>query len=344
MLEGVGLDAEQDEVYRELIARPRWTVDELVGLRPDRSPQRIREVVRSLVDLGFAVYTDATHTTYAAIAPDVAVPGLVRARIDDARRAEHAVPELMAAFWAGRQADPVDFFELVTDQGTLMERWYRLQDAVQHEVRAFDCPPYLADPLEPDPAELERLAHGIAYRVIYADEVLRVPGRWADLEAGIAAGEQARVAPQLPAKLTLFDDFVAVMPVRRTDADRPTAAVVVHRSPLLDALSALFERYWERAVPIVVDADGALGTEPPAQSAVDEARLIRLLAAGLGDNAIQRALGVSASTVQRRVRGLMVRLGATSRFQAGLLIGRMSAESAAPDNRATAPATELPWV
>lgn len=149
----------------------------------------------------------------------------------------------MAAFWAGRRADPVDFFELVTDEGTLMERWYRLQDAVRHEVRAFDCPPYLADPLEPDPAELERLAHGIAYRVIYADEVLRVPGRWADLEAGIAAGEQARVAPNLPAKLTLFDDFVAVMPVRPADADRPTAAVVVHRSPLLDALSALFERY-----------------------------------------------------------------------------------------------------
>ena len=76
-------------------------------------------------------------------------------------------------------------------------------------------------------------------------------------------------------------------------------------------------------MPIVIGADGALGGEPPAQSAADEDRLIRLLAAGLGDNAIQRALGVSASTVQRRVRGLMTRLGATSRFQAGLLIGRM---------------------
>ncbi len=166
---------------------------------------------------------------------------------------------------------------------------------------------------------------------------------------GLAAGEQARVAPNRPAKLTLFDDLVAVMPVRPADADRPTAAVVVHRSLLLDALSALFERYWERAAPIAIDADGGLGREPPAQSAVDEARLIRLLAAGLGNNAIQRALGVSASTVQRRVRGLMMRLGATSRFQAGLLIGRMSAASdgsegpndrtaEGPDDRTAAPA------
>jgi hypothetical protein len=111
----------------------------------------------------------------------------------------------VAAFWAGRRADPVDFFELVTDEGTLMERWYRLQDAVRHEVRAFDCPPYLADPLEPDPAELERLAHGIAYRVIYADEVLRVPGRWADLEAwrpGSRPGSRRTCRPSSPCSTT----------------------------------------------------------------------------------------------------------------------------------------------
>jgi DNA-binding NarL/FixJ family response regulator len=54
----------------------------------------------------------------------------------------------------------------------------------------------------------------------------------------------------------------------------------------------------------------------------DETRLIRLLAAGLGDDAIRRALGVSPSTVHRRIRDLMHRLGATTRFQAGLQIGR----------------------
>jgi hypothetical protein len=61
--------------------------------------------------------------------------------------------------------------------------------------------------------------------------------------------------------------YAAIAP----DADRPTAAVVVHRSALLDALSALFESYWERAVPIVIGADGALGSEPPAPPAADVA-------------------------------------------------------------------------
>lgn len=67
--------------------------------------------------------------------------------------------------------------------------------------------------MEPDQLELERLAAGVAYRVIDAEEVLQVPGRWHHLEAGIAVGEQARVAPYLPVKLTLLDDFAATLPM-----------------------------------------------------------------------------------------------------------------------------------
>jgi DNA-binding NarL/FixJ family response regulator len=75
------------------------------------------------------------------------------------------------------------------------------------------------------------------------------------------------------------------------------------------------------AVPLVVTPAG----EPapaPGEVSPEETRLIRLLAAGLGDDAIRRALGVSPSTVHRRIHDLMRRLGATTRFQAGLQIAR----------------------
>jgi DNA-binding CsgD family transcriptional regulator len=175
----------------------------------------------------------------------------------------------------------------------------------------------------------------VAYRVIYADEVLRVPGRWHDLEAGIAAGEQARVAPKLPVKLTLFDDFAATLPMADVSAPGGPGAtagggagarsvIVVHRSPMLDSLAALFEAYWQQAVPLVAGA-GHVWTDASATADPEEERLVRLLAAGFGNDAIQRAMGLSASTVQRRVHELLQRLGAKTRFQAGLMLGRMSA-------------------
>lgn len=326
MLEGVGLTAEQEEAYRRLLAQPQLTAAE-VRAQTGGTAAHVSDVLTSLVDAGLAVRTEHNgDPAYAAISPDVAIAGLVRGRVDAARRAEHAVPELMSTFWAARHAESRDFVDVVTDQDSIMDRWYQLQRAARRQVRGFDCPPYFADPVEPDPLELERLAEGVAYRVIYAEEVLRVPGRWHDLEAGIEAGEQARVVPHLPVKLTLFDDFAATLPMADMAAGDGTAArsvVVVHRSPMLDSLAALFEAYWQQAVPLVM-ARGVPTTANPAEAADDE-RLIRLLAAGFGNDAIQRALGLSASTVQRRVHELMQRLGAKTRFQAGLMLGRMSA-------------------
>jgi len=187
--------------------------------------------------------------------------------------------------------------------------------------------------------ELQRLAQGVSYRVIYAEEVLQAPGRWHDVEAGISAGEQARVTRRLPAKLTLFDDFAATLPVTGRPASGGAgskAVVVVHSSPMLDALAALFEAYWDQAVPLVLDAHGVPTTATPMASA-DDVQLIRLLAAGFGNDVIQRALGVSASTVQRRVHELMEHLGAKTRFQAGLLLGRMSADGASAEQSSASP-------
>jgi len=50
----------------------------------------------------------------------------------------------------------------------------------------------------------------------------------------------------------------------------------------------------------------------------DDRRLLALLAAGVPDAIIGRQLGISPNTVQRRIHALMARLGAATRFQAGL--------------------------
>lgn len=59
------------------------------------------------------------------------------------------------------------------------------------------------------------------------------------------------------------------------------------------------------------------GDASPSGLAADDSELLELLASGLTDAAIGRRLGVSYRTVQRRVRTLMMRLEAATRFQAG---------------------------
>lgn len=88
--------------------------------------------------------------------------------------------------------------------------------------------------------------------------------------------------------------------------------LVVHSGALLELLSEVFEVTWAHAIPLRVTAGGL------KDESADEQLVLNLLAAGLTDDAMARHLGVSVRTVQRRVREICARLGARTRFQAGL--------------------------
>ncbi|HEY8820946.1 MAG TPA: LuxR C-terminal-related transcriptional regulator [Dermatophilaceae bacterium] len=53
-----------------------------------------------------------------------------------------------------------------------------------------------------------------------------------------------------------------------------------------------------------------------------DARILSLLSDGRSDSTIARESGISVRTVERRVRSLMDRLGAKTRFQAGVQAAR----------------------
>ncbi|MFD7474564.1 response regulator transcription factor [Streptomyces sp. NPDC059837] len=110
--------------------------------------------------------------------------------------------------------------------------------------------------------------------------------------------------------------------------DDPAAgSLVVHSSTLLDVLTALCERVWERAVPLSLEnrpasptasAEGqAEGQEGALHSRTRD--ILRLMSAGMKDDAIARALRLSRRTVQTHISDLSRQLGARSRFQIALL-------------------------
>ena len=115
----------------------------------------------------------------------------------------------------------------------------------------------------------------------------------------------------------MADQRWGLVPVHR--GDETTRAVLVRNSPMLDALQAMFDVYWCRALPLRCAEDTA---EPePTVEQVDRA-LLTLLAAGITDQAIAHHLGLGLRTVQRRISTLMRQLGAQTRFQAGLQAAR----------------------
>lgn len=118
-----------------------------------------------------------------------------------------------------------------------------------------------------------------------------------------------------PIRLLIADKTHAMVPMNG-DASN-AAALLVHRSGLLDALLALFDAAWERGRPLRIASDNLVEMEPPAGIDDEDRRILVLLLAGLTDASVAGQLDLSIRTVQRRVRDLMDLAGVHTRLQLG---------------------------
>lgn len=326
MFESIGLTAEQEEAYFMLLRHPSLTVDEFAASRSSWSRSKASRVLKVLVDKGLVTAYAGQPRRFAPIPPDMSVEGWARRLTDQARDMRQSIGSLMEDFWQARDNPQVrEFVEVLPDDNpeSVRRRVRQLYDAARVAVRAFDRPPYMQPTYVLNRGEIESLSRGVRHQVIYDQVEVDNPARWPDLEAGIAEGEEARVHRSLPVKLILFDDWGGTISLV-TPSGRYGGTVVIHQSQLLEALSALFVAYWERAVPISLGESAAADRASGGLSERNQ-RIGSLLAAGLSDSAIQRQLGLSASTVQRSIRELMDTLGVKTRFQAGVQIGRTMA-------------------
>jgi DNA-binding NarL/FixJ family response regulator len=116
-------------------------------------------------------------------------------------------------------------------------------------------------------------------------------------------------------RLVIVDREAAVVPLH---PDRPLDGALELRQPgVVAGLVALFEQVWATGTPF-----GEATPRDERALSPSEQTLIRLLAGGHTDESAARKLAVSLRSVQRMMTALTERLGAASRFQAGVEAAR----------------------
>ncbi|WP_344265617.1 helix-turn-helix transcriptional regulator [Streptomyces sodiiphilus] len=160
------------------------------------------------------------------------------------------------------------------------------------------------------PLDLETLARGVKIRTLFQHSARR---HWPTTQYATritAAGAEVRTTGLLPSRMLVYDKGSAVLPL---DPEHTAAGVALIRDPaVLSFLRRLFEHYWERGLDFSEEEDSG-----PAPTGV-EREVLALMAVGKKNEAIAHQLGMSPRSVSRIVAGLMERLGADSRFQAGV--------------------------
>jgi DNA-binding CsgD family transcriptional regulator len=190
---------------------------------------------------------------------------------------------------------------------------YELQRAATELVQAAVKPPgAVARSL--DSLETFKLAEGVAYRVLYDRSALAHPAQLNVTSRMVSLGEQARMIEGVPTSLLIVDRAIALLPLT-INQGCVDSAVVLRGSEMLAAMKRIFDDLWRSADALTAEHEAAPGESGPSEQ---ERWILSLLASGATDDTIGRLMGLSARTAHRRVRELIARLGAQTRFQAGM--------------------------
>ncbi|MFD5725598.1 LuxR family transcriptional regulator [Streptomyces sp. NPDC058368] len=265
-----------------------------------------------LADAGLVSGAGTSADVVAPVPPGDGLEILVRQRASAVEESRIAVGGAFESFRRQRLAAYNDHLVESVAGDAVGPRIRRAWASAREQIRQLESPPYVPLPGATEDA-LATLARGVKQRVVYSRESLEHPGHLKDvIEPCVRAGEQARVAPAVPVKLVIIDDASALVSLSIREADVHNTMLVVQPCGLLSALIALFEQYWQSALPF------SGRTTRPGGLAPADRRLLWLLAGGTSDEVIARELGISRRTLFRRLQVLMARLGATNRFQLAL--------------------------
>jgi sugar-specific transcriptional regulator TrmB/DNA-binding CsgD family transcriptional regulator len=313
-----GLSATEESVYRILVGEGRVSLDDL-SQRSKLSLAALRDTLAALISQGLAGAADDSLELYQATPPDVALTPRINRHAEALEAARAAVASLVDAHRnSTARQDTSHLIEFVTGAEALRQHLQHIQSAAQDEMLWFCKPQYVAMQAGTNKAEFEALARGVRYRVLYEKAYFDDEGAVGHVARAVRAGELARAVPHLPLRLAIADRAVAVCPLAVegiAEDPLPPLAVLIRDSNLVAALTALFERCWQDAVPLPVDRSKTVTEAPQGTLSASDKQLLSLLVAGVADKAIVTQTGLSRRTVQRRVQGMMKLAGATTRTQ-----------------------------
>ncbi|MGW2542922.1 helix-turn-helix domain-containing protein [Kitasatospora sp. NPDC001574] len=319
MLTALGLDTAAEAVYRVMLAHPDDGVT-AIAHRLGQDEHHVRTALDRLSELALLRPSAERHGRLRAVSPDIGMEILMarqqaelaaqQMRVEASRA---AAAELIAEYAQLRPAAGNPGVEQLVGLDQIRDRLATLTREVREEVMTF-APDGGQQPENIEaakPLDAALLDRGIRMRTVYLDSVRNSPHTVEYVNWLAERGGRVRTAPSLPTRMILVDRATAVIPVRGDDT--AAGAVVLTGHGTLVALCALFENVWAGAQPL-----GEQASRDEHGLNAQEAACVRLLAEGHTDDAIAKRLGVSPRTARRVATDLMERLGARSRFEAGV--------------------------
>ncbi|MBO0856361.1 MAG: DNA-binding response regulator [Nocardia sp.] len=303
-------------VYSALVQYPRSSARELAR-QLECSREAVAATLESLSDMQAVVRIEtgeAAVVRWDAHAPEALSEAESRRRQADTARMHAAAARLGETFRSVRRTSRGDGKVVpLYETREVIAEFEELQRCARQRVRIIDRGPYLCEGERAERlADLRsaRICAGVRYQTLYQDTIYQDPDQLRYALSANSAGAQARTLPDPPMKVIIADDDRAALILHHDERRGDPMGLRIAACPTLDTVLRTFEVLWALAAPISVNPQQPLDERDRA--------ILTLMGLGATDDTIARRLGMSRRTVVRRTASLLERLGASTRFQAGV--------------------------
>jgi len=323
MTEGGELTDLDIALYRELLAHPESSLSQAAAALTT-TPDDLDKPAATLQEIGLIATTDGEH--YTAVNPSLAEMSSLGSEELELNARRVAVEARRAAI---RRVIP-DWDDVVRNRTTQTSVEVVRDPEARRNVLMYYAEQCKFEVLSVAPgrgptkidtqtrtANLYSLGRGVVTRALYQHIALRDRSARSYLRDLAVHGARIRLAPTVPGRSIVVDREVALLPA---PPNEPGSWLAVVREPNVVAwIVSTFEQLWADASPL-----DELLDQQHIEPEVDETRLaiLRLMSDGEKDEAISRRLSISVRTCRRHIADYMAQVGATSRFQAGVIASR----------------------
>jgi DNA-binding CsgD family transcriptional regulator/sugar-specific transcriptional regulator TrmB len=317
----LGLSRQAEAVYAAMLTDPGADLKDLMGAT-GLDEDSVRAGLDELAELAFVRPSRDLPGTLRVVSPEVALEAMVRRQEAElARKAQELAANKAAVAAAvaeyGRTATPAAGScggERLIGLDAIGAKLESLAGQARAEcLSVMPGGAQSAASLQASrPLDAAALGRGVDVQTLYQDSVRNDAATYAYAQWLTDHGGQVRTAPLLPPRMVIVDRRIVLVPI--DVADTKAGALCTSEPAIVAALIAVYEQAWASAVPL--GADRARDADTGLSRL--ERDILLLLAQGLTDEAAAKRLGIGLRTVSRQMTGLMERLGASSRFEAGL--------------------------
>jgi sugar-specific transcriptional regulator TrmB len=256
-LTNLGLNRYEAAVYVSLLGRNRFTAAE-VSTQAGVPRQRVYDVLESLAARGLCVKRPGERKrTYSAVDPAVALPTLLAAyqeqqALENQRRAtilDTVLPALSQMFANGQgEVDPLDYIEVLTGRRQVVRRVMTLSHQTRQEILMLFKRPLVAS-IEENIAEARSVAGHITRQGVYEESAADDAEFFDAIRQFHALGEGIRFVPELPLKVNLYDERIAVILLQDPVSGQSNlTCLVIEHTSMAKALKVAFKSLWAQGV------------------------------------------------------------------------------------------------